>query len=248
MSPDLLGEPERNVQLAGCALNTVTELQTTKALKGHVLKQILSQEPIAGRRLYQNLFTFTPRCMNIWACNELPQLNDQHPSLMRRFLMMRMGETLTDTEAAADFEGVVQAEAEGIIALLVESFLTVMARGRFLLPADSDILVCRMQFGDEIAPIFARIRLEAKPGSRLTTEELRRELRSFAVELDLDPDEAVHDGTMKQLAGLMKTSFRAVRRKINGRPFYEGVTLRGPRTSPDGPPAPDHADGDLGGL
>lgn len=227
LSPESLGKPEKNVHLAGKALNVVAELQVRKPIRGDTLKQALSPEDMLGRKLYKDLFRFTPRCFHIWACNQLPMLDETHPSLMRRFIVIEMGKTLTDAEAAESFGQVVEDEAEGIVALLAQSFCDVMARGRFVLPANSDLLVSRMQFGDQIAPLFLRFHLEARPGARVTSEELSEALGAFAVDLGKDPDEAVHSGTMKQLAGLMRAAFGAVRRKNNGRPFYEGVALKG---------------------
>lgn len=226
LSPEHLGKPEKNVHLAGKALNVVGELQVRKPIRGDTLKQALSHEDMLGRKLYKDLFRFTPRCFHLWACNQLPILDEKHPSLMRRFIVIEMGQTLTDAEAAESFAQVVEDEAQGIVALLAKSFCDVKARGRFVLPADSDLLVSRMQFGDEVAPLFVRFHLEARPGARVTTEELTGALRAFAVELGKDPDEAVHFGTMKQLAALMRAAFGAVRRKTNGRPFYEGVAFK----------------------
>ncbi len=226
LSPEHLGKPEKNVHLAGKALNIVAELQVRKPIRGDTLKQALSHEDMLGRKLYKDLFNFTPRCFHLWACNQLPVLDETHPSIMRRFIVIEMGQTLTDAEAAESFDQVIENEAEGIVSLLAKSFCDVMKRGRFVLPVESDILVSRMQFGDEIAPLFNRFHLEARPGARVTTEDLTRALRAFAIELGKDPDEAVHYGTMRQLAGLMRAAFGAVRRKTNGRPFYEGVGFK----------------------
>lgn len=226
LSPEHLGKPEKNVHLAGKALNVVAELQVRKPIRGDTLKQALSHEDMLGRKLYKDLFRFTPRCFHLWACNQLPILDEKHPSLMRRFIVIEMGQTLTDAEAAENFDQVIEDEAEGIVALLAKSFCDVMERGRFILPPGSDLLVSRMQFGDDIAPLFVRFHLEARPGARVTTEELTRALRVFAVGFGKDPDEAVHYGTMKQLAALMRAAFGAVRRKTNGRPFYEGVAFK----------------------
>ncbi len=239
LSPELLGKLEHNAHLAGKALNTVAELSPRKVLRSDVLKQVLSHEPISGRHLYKDLFTFTPRCSHLWACNELPRLDETHPSLMRRFVVISMGPSLSDAEAAEAFEETIGQEAEGVVATIVRSFCDVMQRRRFILPGNSDLQVSRMQFGDDIASIFARFRLERHPGTRATTEELKRELRAFAGELGMDAEEVVHDGTMKRLAGLMRSMFRAERRMTNGRPFYEGVRLS---------TQPDHPDDDAGDL
>lgn len=244
LAPELWHKAENLVQLAGCSLNVVTELANDRALKGNIVKQVLSQEPIAARRMRQNLFTFTPRCANIWACNELPRLAEQHPSLLRRFMIVSMGETLTDVEAAEDFWGTLAEEASGFVNYLAESFVQVIRRGHFIVPPDSDLLVGRMQFGDAIAPLFARHHLRAEPGSRVTTEGLWPALRRFASMLGL-ADEAVHTGTLKELASLMATQFGAVRKKSNGRPFYLGVALHGISASPDEGSASDTSLADL---
>lgn len=227
LAPDLWLKPENLLQLAGCLLNTVTELQTTRKLKGHIIKQVLSQEPVAGRRMRQNLFTFTPRCANMWACNTLPMLDETHPSLMRRFTVVQMGETLSDAEAAEDFWGTLGEEAAGFVNHLADSFIAVMQRGHFLVPPDSNLLVSRMQFGNRVAPIFARHHLVPQPDGRVTTTELRSGLRAVAERLGMDPDEAVHDGTMKELRNIMTAQFGAARKQTNGRPFYTGVALTG---------------------
>jgi hypothetical protein len=237
-------------------LNSVTELQTNQKLRGHIVKQVLSHEPIAVRRMRQNLFTYTPRCANIWACNTLPSLDETHPSLERRFMVVQMGETLSDVEAAQDFWGTLADEAAGFVNHLASSFLKVMERGRFLVPEDSNLLVSRMQFGDKIAPLFARHHLVARPGARVTTTELQTRMRDFAERLGMEPSEAVHSGTMKELKNIMTAQFGVAHRKTNGVPFYTGVAFSEAPTSDvgsdDAEPRSESgyspSDGDLSGI
>jgi phage/plasmid-associated DNA primase len=252
LAPDFWGKAEHLAQLAGRALNTITELQTRKKLKGNVIKQVLSHEPVTVRRLYGNSFSAVLRCTNWWACNELPMLDETHPSLMRRFIVLSMGETLTDDEAAEDFWSVYEAERPGVINLVARSFLDVMDRGHFLPPPDSDALISKMQFGDDVVPMFARVRLEARPGTRLTTDQLRNELRAFALEQGVELGAGNLSGSLKQLAGIMKDQLGAVRKKSNGNPFYVGVALKGTSSSAVKDDDWDESDGgrtvDLGDL
>lgn len=231
LAPDLWGKAEHLAQLAGRPLNTITELQTKKKLKGNIIKQVLSHEPVTVRRLYGDSFTAVLRCTNWWACNELPLLDETHPSLMRRFIVLSMGETLTDDEASEDFWSVYESERAGVINLVARSFLDVMERGHFLPPPDSDALVAKMQFGDDVVPMFARVRLEARPGSRLTTVQLRDALRDFAGEQGVELGAGNLSGPLKQLAGIMKDQLGAVRKTNNGNPFYVGVALKSASSS-----------------
>jgi hypothetical protein len=252
LAPDLWGEAEHLAQLAGRSVNTITELQTKKKLKGNIIKQLLSHEPVTVRRLYGNSFTAVLRCTNWWACNELPKLDETHPSLMRRFIVLSMGETLTDDEATEDFWSIYEAERAGVINLVARSFLEVMERGHFLPPPDSDALVAKMQFGEDVVPMFARVRLEARPGSRLTTDQLRKALCAFALEQGVDLGAGSLSGPLKQLASIMRDQLGAVRKKTNGNPFYLGVALKGGTPSAVNDVDPDEPDAaravDLGDL
>lgn len=226
ISPDLLGKPERNVALAGRSINVVSELHSKKKMDGAILKKFFSGEAVSGRHLYKDLFSFSSTCMHFYACNDIPSIDETHPSVQRRFAFISMGLSLSDQEAAQPLEDVINDEAEGIVALVAQSLLNVMERGCFILPDDSNDLVSRMQFGNDIAALFGRVRLEGRAGARLSSDDLRRAMRDFASEIGADPDEAVNDGTMKRLSRFMNREWGVIRRKTNGRPFYEGVAFR----------------------
>ncbi len=226
LSPELFGKPERDVVLSGKSINVVTELHPGKKISGAASKRIHSGELINGRHLYANLISFTPNCMHFFACNAVPIIDETDRSLQRRYMFISMGPTLSEAEASSPFDDFSEDEEEGIIELIARSLVNVMQRGSFILPADSNDLVSRMQFGSDIAALFARVRLEGKPGTRLTSEEIKEKMRDFAEEIGAEPDD-INDGTMKRLSGCLKREWGVVRRKSNGRPFYEGVTFKG---------------------
>lgn len=81
-----------------------------------------------------------------------------------------------------------------------------------------------MQFGDDLPTIFANTQVRQAPDARITTIELRSALIAFASERGVAPD-TIGNGAIRRVADLLQTNFGATRRKTNGRPFYEGVSL-----------------------
>ena len=224
LGPQHWAKPENVVQLSRASLNVVPELDPHSSINGSVVKRVLSQESVEARYMRQNSFTFTPKVMNVWAANEVPRINERNDSLNRRFLVITMGQTLSDQEAAEDFLDVVGRETAGVINVLTQAFLDVQRRHRFIVPNDSDFVVARMQLGDRLGELWVRRSVRSAPGRRITTSQIQSGLRALALELGMDA-ESVTNGTSKQVAQALYNRHNAVRRSAGGAPFYEGVEL-----------------------
>lgn len=225
--PEDWHDAKKVVQLHGKALNVLTELQTDTAIKGHALKKVASGEPVTGRRLYRDAFTFKPSGWNLWACNQLPRIGEQHHSMERRFMVLQMGASLSDEEVrTTDFDTIASDEAEGIVTLLGRVLLEVMQQGQFTLPADNQEYVLRMQYGDDPAQVMPRAMLEPAPGKVVTSKELQALLRACARWMDVDTSAWASNMGMKTIVDVVETLHGGRRKQQNGAPHYEGICIK----------------------
>lgn len=241
ISPELWSDEKHRAHFRGALLNTVSELGSgaNRAISGHHFKVIASHEPTTAREVYQPSVSFTPRALHVFACNQLPTIGDRDPSIHRRLIVLRVGQSIADAELNTTFLEDCWAEAPGIIRLLAAEAERMWQEGQFTLPSDSLSHILRMQFRDRPEEILARLGIEAVPGERATSSDLQAALRKAADEMDIDTYLWGPSKGMKALVGRLKDLYGAKRRTDGGAPFYEGIRLKPEYRAEDGAPGDD---------
>lgn len=86
--PHVMNNPNRVHVLSGALLNIVTDIPTKEMKDAGGFKQVISGDPIEGRRLYQNPFRFRPVAGHIFSANELPMAQDHSSGFFRRWVVL----------------------------------------------------------------------------------------------------------------------------------------------------------------
>jgi P4 family phage/plasmid primase-like protien len=86
--PHVMSNPNRVHVLSGALLNIVTDIPTKELKDAGGFKQVISGDPIEGRRLYENPFRFRPVAGHIFSANELPLAHDHSTGFFRRWVVM----------------------------------------------------------------------------------------------------------------------------------------------------------------
>lgn len=243
VSPEHWGDSNYLTALENVQLNTLTELGSQVRINGEHFKKIVSWERIMARRLYRNAVGFIPRAWHLCAANELPRIIDKTDASERRILVVTFPHSLSEAQVDGNFTDRIRAEPNAVLAWAVEGASRLLRNGRFTLPTGHHLAAAEIQFGDDWPMIFAHTQIRQAPGDRITTIGLRDALTAFARSRDVEPPANI-DAIIRRVAGVMQTRHGATRRKSNGNPFYEGVSLTLPQ-EPD-PDAP--AEVDLGDL
>lgn len=241
--PSEWGKEYYRARLEGVSLNIVTELGGEMRIAGEHVKKIGSCEPVSARHPHGRPFTFRPTAWHLFATNELPRIIDKTDAFERRLLCLNFDRSLRGDEVDGNFADRLRENASAVINWAAVGAARLQENGRFTLPSDHALTASRMQHGDEDhGAILAQARVEAAPGGRVTTVEIRQALRELAVDLGHDPD-VVNDGTIKRFVGGVTRRYGVTRHKSTGAPFYRGIRLI--RQNRFGPGRNDGTESDL---
>lgn len=229
--PEHWADPNYRARLENVLLNIVTELGTTK-LGGEHVKRIVSCEPITTRLMRRDPVVITPIARHLFAGNVLPRIADKTNAFARRINVITFEQTLTDEQVDSDLLERVRANPNALIAFAAAGARRLLQRGVFTTPPGHELATAEMQHGHDPLLLFAHTQVRKDPSSRITTVALREAMRAFADQRDfkLGPND---DGAIRKVAEVLYAKYGADRRKSNGRPFYEGVSLVSSNDSDD---------------
>ena len=222
--PENWGDPNYRAALDGLLLNVVTELGGATRIGGDHMKKIVSCERMIVRRMRRDPVNIVPLARHLFATNELPRITDRTDAFERRMSVVTFPRSLERHEVDGDFLKRLRANPSAILNWAAVGAFRLMATGAFTVPDGHLRATAEMQHGSDAAMVFAHTQIRRSPGGRITTAELRDALRAFAEQRDVDPN-TMHDGAIRKVADVMQKKLGATRRKTNGSPFYEGVSL-----------------------
>ncbi|NQV93978.1 MAG: hypothetical protein HQ482_02395 [Sphingomonadales bacterium] len=106
--------------LQGARLVSINELPGGMMLDENVAKQLAGREPISARHLYREYFTFMP-CFTPWVrTNHRPIIKGTDNGIWRRIVIVPFRRTFAPDEQDNSLEAKLMAEAEGILAWMVD--------------------------------------------------------------------------------------------------------------------------------
>lgn len=222
--PEHWGNPNYLTAFENALLNTVSELGSHVRISGENLKKIVSWERVMMRRLYRDPVSIVPRAWHLCAGNEVPRIIDKTDASERRILVVTFPHSLEDAQVDGDFDSRLQANPNAILAWALAGAKRLLENGRFTTPPGHQLAATKIQFGDDWPMVFAHTEVRQAPGDRITTTDLRNALTAFARSCDVEPP-TNFDSVIRRVAGVMQTRYGATRRKSNGQPFYDGVSL-----------------------
>lgn len=221
--PEHWSDPNYRAKLENVVLNIVTELGLVK-LGGEHVKRIVSCEPITTRLMHKDPVIITPIASHLFAGNVLPRIADKTNALARRINVITFEQTLATDQVDSGLLERVQADPNALIAFAAAGAARLRRRGVFTTPPGQELAIAEMQYGHDPLVLFAHTQVRKNPTGRVTTIALRDALTAFADDLgySLGPN---LDGAIRKVVEVLYEKYGAVRRKSNGRPFYEGVEL-----------------------
>ena len=130
------GAPSPDVAaLRGMRLAIVSETEDGCSLSEARIKDIVSNEVIAARRLHRDPFTFRPTHKIILSTNHRPHVRGTDHGIWRRLAIVRFNATVEEEQKVADFrERFLRPEQAGILNWLIEGLMR-WARDGLRLPA-----------------------------------------------------------------------------------------------------------------
>lgn len=111
------------VALAGARLATAAETNEGVRLNEARIKMLTGGDPVTGRRLYHENFTFEPTHKLILAFNHKPIIADDSEGMWRRPHLIPFVQEFKDEEKEKDLPETLKAEASGILAWAVRGCL-----------------------------------------------------------------------------------------------------------------------------
>jgi putative DNA primase/helicase len=117
------GIPNDIARLRGARLVTTVEIGEGRRLNEELVKRLTGQDTLTARFLFAEFFDFRPEFKLFIACNHLPQIKGTDHAIWRRIKTVPFTVTIADADQDKDLPEKLVAEAEGILAWLVQGCL-----------------------------------------------------------------------------------------------------------------------------
>lgn len=136
--PQLWGNEYRLALMRGCRLNIVAELPTSDILASESFKAIISGDEIDARAIREAPFKLRAIAGHLFAANALPGTRDLSDAFWRRLVVLRFSQTFDASRADTTLaERILAEELPAIVAWMLTGASSLLARGRFEVPASS---------------------------------------------------------------------------------------------------------------
>ena len=208
-------------RLRGARFVATSEPDPGRRLAESTVKLLTGGDRLVARRLYQEPFEFSPSATFFMAANHKPSIRGTDEGIWRRIMMIPFHFRITEAQEDKQLDKRLADELPGILAWAVRGCLDYQ---RFGLKPPSAVVEATTEYKDEmdiLAPFLDDCCYRV-PGERTSASELYREYQSWASKAGIQRP-------MRQRSfGMALTERDFRRRKINGRVYYEGLTLTNP--------------------
>jgi len=197
----------------------VSETNENGCLDEAAVKELTGADRLTARRLYENLWEFSPSHKLMLMTNHRPTIRGNDNAIWRRILMVRFGVTIPESEQNRNLRDELMQEAPGVLAWLVRGCLSWQAEGlkppKEVEQATAEYRASEDVFGGFIAECC----------------DLGSDKFGFATELlDAYRDHTGDDISPKRFASLLRgRSFKSGRASSGphkGRSLWQGLGLR----------------------
>jgi putative DNA primase/helicase len=126
-----LGNPNRAVTMDGKLLNVGSD-SSDKNFDSSQFKRAISDEPITGRRLYQDAYDIKDLPKFVFAMNNLPfSQGDTSFGLLRRLKIIQFDKIIAEDKIDRDLDKKIEKELPGILNLAIDGLRRLLEQGRF---------------------------------------------------------------------------------------------------------------------
>jgi len=136
IAPQYFSRDYHVARLAGARVNIVSEIPSGAIMASDRLKAAISGDLISARDLRKSVFCTRLRAGNIFAGNELPQVNDQTDGFWRRWICIEFNRAFKGEKARKKDELTAELKDElpGIVAWAIAGAARLFRRGHFEIP------------------------------------------------------------------------------------------------------------------
>ena len=99
---DALGAEFRLFEMMGKLANIASDMKRMDKMEEGRLKELVSGEPLQVNRKFKTPLTMVPTARLIFACNELPPINDRSDGIWRRMIAMPFNRQFSEAERDLD--------------------------------------------------------------------------------------------------------------------------------------------------
>ena len=128
---DALGGEFRLSEMMGKLANIASDMKRMDKMEEGRLKELVSGEPLQVNRKFKSPLTMVPTARLIFACNELPPINDRSDGIWRRIIAMPFNRQFSEEERDLDRAEQLRAELPGIFNWALAGAMRLFGQGGF---------------------------------------------------------------------------------------------------------------------
>ena len=128
---DALGGEFRLHEMMGKLANIASDMKRMDKMEEGRLKELVSGEPLQVNRKFKAPLTMVPTARLIFACNELPPINDRSDGIWRRMIAMPFNVQFAEAERDLDRSERLMRELPGIFNWALAGAMRLFAQGGF---------------------------------------------------------------------------------------------------------------------
>ncbi|MFK0684401.1 phage/plasmid primase, P4 family [Ochrobactrum sp. BD67] len=196
------------VQLDGKILNTLEELPALSLIDVQLVKNIITGGAIQARQIGNAAFTMYPKAQHIICTNQLPLMHENNEALRRRFIVIRLNQTIPEDRRDLDFAQKFFNEHKAALLLLaVRALEEALKRGRIYEPNTSKLEVARWLDRNDVVTSFIKECVEqtGNPKDRIPVDEMLEACIRYANMHGFPPPSSPRQfGTRMEAAGFVR--------------------------------------------
>ena len=128
---DALGGEFRLFEMMGKLANIASDMRRMEKMEEGRLKELVSGEPLQVNRKFKAPLTMVPTARLIFACNELPPINDRSDGIWRRMIAMPFNVQFSEATRDLDRAARLRAELPGIFNWALRGAIRLFDQGGF---------------------------------------------------------------------------------------------------------------------
>lgn len=216
--------PEDLARLKGARFVTSVEVERGRKLSEAIVKQATGGDPIVARFMRGNSFEYVPQFTILLAVNDLPEVRGSDWGIWRRLRPIPFPRQFAEAEMDKELPQKLQAEAQGILAWIVEGAKRWHADGLTFPMIITDV-THRWRLGNNWAEPFREEVVISQTDGFVPSAMLRKAAEIWLLDNGMDVDEAKaakFTNTMSRL-GLKASRKYVLKRQQRG---YAGIAFQ----------------------
>jgi P4 family phage/plasmid primase-like protien len=175
LTPSMWSTEWHAAHIVGKLLNVVSELPEKQLFHTEIIKAVITGDPVSGRRMRRDTFTFRPVAGHYFATNlELPAVADMSRGFWRRWIVLPFTRCFDDGEEKTDIASlIIASEGDLIASWFVEGAARLVAQNGYTIPQSAAQALEEWRYrADPVGLFISTATSPAKLGTRGTKASL----------------------------------------------------------------------------